>query len=67
VTEYHEDIANPLTGLEFEVSGNQRSVFWFWVLCKVSVFAEQGFTVSTCAGATLSCDMPYLVVKEIPI
>jgi hypothetical protein len=63
----YEGTGIPSTGvaLEHPVATNQRE-YAFWVGCKIAVWADRGFQVSTRAGGTVSCSMPFLVVEEIP-
>jgi hypothetical protein len=54
------------TGLQAQFLASKQRRYSIWVCCRAFVSADPGFAVSTRANAALSCELPYLVVEEIP-
>lgn len=52
--------------LTLDVPCTSQRTYTVWVVCNVAVFADPGFAVSTRSSVSMTCDMPFLVVEEVP-
>jgi hypothetical protein len=63
----YDGIASSGTGLQVQVLGSTKRQYAIWVCCRAMVLADPGFAVATRASSSVSCQLPFLVVEEIPI
>lgn len=62
----HSGTISSADGLALDVPCTSDRKYVVWVVCKAAVFADPGFAVSTRSSISMTCDMPFLVVEEIP-
>ncbi|HEY3202126.1 MAG TPA: hypothetical protein VGL03_00565 [Thermoanaerobaculia bacterium] len=63
----YDGIASSGTGLQVQILGSSQRQYAIWVCCRATVLADPGFAVATRASSSVSCQLPFLVVEEIPI
>jgi hypothetical protein len=62
----HSGTISSADGLTIDVPCTSASSYAVWVVCKAAVFADPGFAVSTRSSISMTCDMPFMVVEEVP-
>lgn len=62
----YEGTENPSSGLTASVPAVSSRQYAIWVVCRALVAADPGFAVATRASASVTADVRFVVVEEMP-
>lgn len=62
----HDGTISTATGLAIDVAATSARRYSVWIVCKAAVFADPGFAVATRSSIAMNCDVPFVVVEEVP-
>jgi hypothetical protein len=65
-TREYNDTASAASGFQAELFATGLRQYAIWVTCRAEAFADPGFATATYATCSLNCNLPFLVVEEIP-
>jgi hypothetical protein len=63
----YADVAYSGSGVYVEPLVTSARNYTIWICCRVMVAADPGFAISTYASSSISCEVPYFVVEELPL